>query len=280
MAASVRRTGCAHFGLLVGQGDILAAHALAGCLIPGLRTVGDALGNIVGHLRAYAGEAAPTLVVVGPVAHLAYVIPGPSNEGTDQVADAAAALAVNVMRTLCGADWSAAEVCLPRLVPTDPAPFTRYYGSPIRFGARSATVAFPAGLLDRPVEAADLLCAVFAAYQAPHTPQARGGFGDDVRRVLRARLTNRDCSATTVAASFSMHRRTFNRHLRAEGSSFNVMVNEVRFEISRRLIADSGMSFGQIASFLCFSEPSAFTRAFRRWSGQSPTAWRADHPAP
>lgn len=278
MAASVRRTGCAHFGLLVGRGDILAAHALAGCLIPGARTVGDALVNLVGHLRTHVGAAAPSLNVEGPVAHLGYAIPGPSTDGADQLADVAAALALNVLRTLCGADWSAMEVTLPRSNPADPTPFTRYFRSPIRFGAGTATVAFPAETLDRPVEAADLLRAVFAAHPVPYGSRARGGFSDDVRRVLRARLMVQDCSAKTVAASFSMHRRTFNRHLHAEGSSFNGMVNEVRFEISRRLITDSGMSLGQIAAALCFSEPSAFTRAFRRWSGQSPTAWRADHP--
>jgi len=38
------------------------------------------------------------------------------------------------------------------------------------------------------------------------------------------------------------------------------------------------MALGQIAAVLRYSEPSAFTRAFRRWSGQSPSAWRASHP--
>ncbi|KQP94532.1 hypothetical protein ASF55_17765 [Methylobacterium sp. Leaf119] len=218
-------------------------------------------------------------MVEGPVAHLAFVTLGASDEGADQAADVAAALAVNLMRTLCGADWYPTEVTLPRSAPTDRAPFTRYYCSPIRFGARAAAVAFPAEILDRPVEAANLLRAVIAAHHAPHTQRSCSGFGDDVRRVLRARLTVQDCSATAVAASFSMHQRTLNRHLRAEGLSFNVMVNEVRFEIARRLIAETGMSLKQIAAVLCFSELSAFTRAFRRWSGQSPTAWRADQPA-
>lgn len=279
LAVCVTRTGCAHFGLLVGQGEVLSALASAGCLIPGARTVGEALGNLVGHLHAHAGAAAPTLRVDGPVARLGYAVPCPPVEGIDQVADLASALAVSVMRTLCGANWDAAEVTLPRSAPADPMPFTRHYRSPVRFGARAATVAFPVETLDRPIEAADLLRAVFAAHHAQDVPRAGAGFGEDVRRVLRARLPLQDCSAEVVAASFSMHRRTLNRHLRAEGLSFKVMVNEVRFEIARRLIANAGMSLGQIAAILYFSEPSAFTRAFRRWSGQSPTAWRAGHPA-
>lgn len=280
MAACATRTDCAHFGLLVGQGNVLSALALAGCLIPGVQTVGDALRNLVGHLHAHAGAVAPTLVVDGPSVRLGYAFAGPAAEGMEQVADVASALAVGLMRTLCGEDWDATEVMLPRPAPTDPLPFTRYYRSPIRFGARAAAVAFAVEALDRPVKPEDLLRAVFAAHQAPRARRGDGGFGEDVRRVLRARLPVQDCSADAVAASLSMHRRTLNRHLRAEGLSFHVMVNDARFEIARRLIADAGLSLGQVAAILCFSEPSAFTRAFRRWSGQSPTAWRARNPGP
>jgi AraC-like DNA-binding protein len=52
------------------------------------------------------------------------------------------------------------------------------------------------------------------------------------------------------------------------------VAGEVRYEIARQLLSDTGMSLGQISAVLDFSEPAAFTRAFRRWSGTSPSAWR------
>jgi AraC-like DNA-binding protein len=58
---------------------------------------------------------------------------------------------------------------------------------------------------------------------------------------------------------------------------FRTIANEVRFEIARQLLAATSLSLGQIAAALDYSEASAFTRAFRRWSGQTPSAWRADH---
>jgi AraC-like DNA-binding protein len=111
-------------------------------------------------------------------------------------------------------------------------------------------------------------------------PDARsddGTLSDDLRRMLRTRLLKDDCSAAKIASLFSMNRRTLNRHLRAEGTAFNILVNEIRFEIARQLLANSDMTFNQIAAALAFSEASAFTRAFRRWSGKTPTAWRAEH---
>ncbi|MFD0936920.1 AraC family transcriptional regulator ligand-binding domain-containing protein [Methylobacterium trifolii] len=277
MADCAVRTNCPHFGLLVGQGDFVASLGLAGFLIPGSQTVGAALGNFIGHLRSHAGEAAPTLVVAGSRAHLGFPVSGPSVEAREQVADVALAMALNVMRILCGADWDPVEATLPRPRPADQSPFTRFYRAPVSFGAAGAALVFPADVLGRPIVGGELLRALFAFHLEPRTSPTGASFGDDVRRVLRTRLLGQECSAETVAGLFSMHRRTLNRHLNGEGLAFNAMVNEVRFEIARRLMANGGMNFGQIAAALSFSETSAFTRAFRRWSGQTPTAWRAGH---
>jgi AraC-like DNA-binding protein len=75
-----------------------------------------------------------------------------------------------------------------------------------------------------------------------------------------------------------MHRRTLSRHLRTEGRAFRQLANEIRFEIACELLEDTDMALSQISAVLKYSEPSAFTRAFRRWSGLSPSVWRANRP--
>ena len=101
---------------------------------------------------------------------------------------------------------------------------------------------------------------------------------EDLRRVLRTELLRGTCSATTVARLFSMHRRTLNRHLRTEGLAFRQVANQIRFEIACELLENTDMALSQVAAVLRYSELSAFTRAFRRWSGQTPSAWRSSHP--
>jgi AraC-like DNA-binding protein len=101
---------------------------------------------------------------------------------------------------------------------------------------------------------------------------------EDLRRLLRTELLRNTCSAATVARLFSMHRRTLNRHLRTEGLAFRQVANEIRFEIACELLDSTDMALSQIAAVLRYSELSAFTRAFRRWSGQTPSAWRESHP--
>jgi AraC-like DNA-binding protein len=100
---------------------------------------------------------------------------------------------------------------------------------------------------------------------------------EGVRRVLQTELLKDTCSVAVIARLFSMHRRTLHRHLRMEGVAFRQVANEIRFEIACDLLANTEMTLGQIAAALRYSEPSAFTRAFRRWSGQTPSAWRSDH---
>jgi AraC-like DNA-binding protein len=112
-------------------------------------------------------------------------------------------------------------------------------------------------------------------------PQAIQGSGllvADVRRVLRTELLRASSSASAIARLFSMHRRTLNRHLSSQGLTFRQVANEVHFEIACELLANSDMALSQVAAVLRYSELSAFTRAFRRWSGQTPSAWRASHP--
>jgi AraC-like DNA-binding protein len=110
--------------------------------------------------------------------------------------------------------------------------------------------------------------------QAHHSS---GTLTADLRRLLRTELLRGTCSAATVARLFSVHRRTLSRHLRTEGLAFRQVANEIRFEIACELLQRTDMALGQIAAVLRYSELSAFTRAFRRWSGQSPSAWRAGH---
>ena len=82
-----------------------------------------------------------------------------------------------------------------------------------------------------------------------------------------------------VASLYAVSRRTLHRHLKAEGGTFRQVANEVRCEIACTLLAETDLPLSQIAEILNYSEISAFSRAFRRWSGQPPSVWRSNHRA-
>ena len=73
-----------------------------------------------------------------------------------------------------------------------------------------------------------------------------------------------------------MHRRTLNRRLAGFGTTFRELVDESRYEAARQMLESSAMEVREIAAWLGYADASAFTRAFRRWSGTTPALWRAE----
>jgi AraC-like DNA-binding protein len=81
-------------------------------------------------------------------------------------------------------------------------------------------------------------------------------------------------SIDAVAAGLAMSPRTLQRRLAASGTSYQRLVTEVREELARNHLRDSRLSIGEIAFVLGFSDVSAFHRAFKRWTAQTPSAFR------
>jgi len=71
-----------------------------------------------------------------------------------------------------------------------------------------------------------------------------------------------------------MSERTLQRRLKDEGTTFAVLVDEVRTDLARMYLADDRLAVYEVAFLLGFSEPSAFNRAFKRWLGTSPREYR------
>jgi AraC-like DNA-binding protein len=98
--------------------------------------------------------------------------------------------------------------------------------------------------------------------------------------MLRVELIRDTCTAAIAASRYSVSRRTLARHLKAEGRTFRQVANEVRSKIACMLLAKTDLPLGQIAEVLNHAEHSAFTRAFRRWTRETPAAWRSSHREP
>ena len=217
-----------------------------------------------------------TLTVEGGSAFFAYGIYSPEAEAADQILDGAMAIAFNIMRQLCGTAWKPVEVMFAHRKPADTAPFRQFFQAPLRFDAERSALVFSADWLERPVHAADpelrrLLQKQIDALAARYD----GDFPDQVRGVLRTALLTGQTKADQIAALFSMHSRTLNRRLMDFGVSFQQLVDEGRFEIARQMLETTDMEASEIAAALHYADASAFTRAFRRWSGITPALWRA-----
>ncbi len=272
----VARTGCKHFGLLLGQQGRLSSFGLVGFLVQHSPDVETALRNLVRYLHLHVSGAAPNLVVDGSIAILSYYIYEPKVPATDQIGDGAVAVMMNIMRGLCGPRWKPVEARFAHRRPEDIAPFKRFFEAPLHFDAEQYALVFSTSCLRRELAGADaelrrMLQKQIDALEARY----REDFPEQVRSVLRTALLTGNGKSNQVAALFSMHSRTLDRRLNAFGTSFQKLVDAVRYEIATQMLADTAMTVSQLAASLGYSDASAFTRAFRRWSGTPPAVWRA-----
>ena len=268
----VARTDCPHFGLLVGRRATILSLGMVGRLMQHSDTLGNALRNLVSSLSIQNRGAVPALGIRDDTALFTFAIYQPGVAIAEQIADGSIAVAVNALRSLCGSDWNPTEVLLPGADPADQEPYRRHFRAPVRFNQEVAAIAFPTRDLERRIVGSDPMMRDLLEERIRQLKGSPGSqFTDDIRRLLRTRLAGNRCSADDIAHLMAMHRRTLSRRLRGGGMGYRAIANEVRFEIARQLLEDTEVPLGQIAAALGYSEASAFTRAFRRWSGLTPS---------
>jgi AraC-like DNA-binding protein len=270
--ACVRHTDCAHFGLLAGQRWNLAHLGVLGESMRAAASVRAALELFAAHQHRNSDAAAAFLLEYRDTISLGYAVYRKDIEHIDLAYDLALAFAFNLMRELCGPRWNATEVVFSRAAPRDAAPYRHFYGAPLRFDQDHCAVRFPMRWLDQDV----------ARGRQTSEAVTVDGPGDSVQldivsrthRLLRVLLLEGKSSGDDLAAKLDLHRRTLNRRLKDEGTTFRQVLDEVRYEVARQLLQYTDMPITDIAAALCYSEVSAFMHAFHRWSGTSPHRWR------
>lgn len=281
LALCVARTACPHLGLLLGQRAGLDVLGLLGRLASHAPDIGSALRSIILYLHLHDRGAIAALWVSGDRAVVAYTIHQPDVPGTDQIYDLALAITYNVLRSLAGPAWEASEVRLNRPRPVEMEPYRRLYRARLRFGAEQSAVVFAASWLRHPLGGADarLHRQIMQEIEALEA-QGAGDLVIQLRRVLRRLLIGGACQSETclgqVADLFAVHRRTLNRRLKAQGTTFKELVDATRYDIARQLLRDTQLPVAGVAAALDYSDSASFDRAFRRWSGTTPAAWRSE----
>lgn len=272
----VETTGCMHFGLLVGQHANISSLGVLGELMQRSPSVQAALRSLILHLHLQTRGGVPTHNVEGGSATIGYAIYQRDTPGTAQAYDLVMAFEFNIMQALCGPRWLPSEVSFSHANPKDVRPYRKFFRSALRFDADRTAIVFsktwlghvPLGcdaeehrVLQREIAAQEML-----------TPDDQA---EKIRRALRTMVLSGRASETLISKLLSIPTRTLRRLLAAQGTKFRELLQEVRYEVARQLLADTDMTTTEIAEALDYADASAFTRAFRRWTDSPPAAWRA-----
>jgi len=195
-------------------------------------------------------------------------------------AEFALALALKLARDVTGVPIVPLQVAFSHHRPDDDSGHRRFFRVPVRFAAGANTMIVSAIDVARPLPEADAaLSAIVRRRLDQVLPGAvlptSASLSARVRRMLVEDLGQTTLTADSVAKALAMSRRTLTRRLGEESTSFRAILDDVRAELSRALLQDRSLSIADVAFFLQYSEPAAFHRSFRRWTGETPQHYRS-----
>ena len=277
LAECVRATACAHFGLMVGSRSRLEHSGLAGEIAGSCANVGAGLQFFTASHWLNSSGGTAYFAREGGLSAFGYAVFEPNiNAGLDQIHDLIAASGAQILRALAAQEqWAPHEVHLARARPTQAEPYRSFFRCAVRFDAEATRVVFPTSFERTPVPGGDptrhrvLVARLLALGGEAMLPR--------ILRTLHVALVFGLASGDEVAAAMGLSRRTLNRRLAEGGLTFQRALDTVRFETARSLLAQTKLTVSEIAAALAYSDQRPFVRSFRRWSGQSPSAWRQAH---
>jgi AraC-like DNA-binding protein len=149
-----------------------------------------------------------------------------------------------------------------------------YFGGHITFGARTDELAFVGTIKDIAITSADpYLNEILVAnceQALSHRPKNRGTLRSAVENEIVPLLPHGKVRASEIAARLGLSQRTSARRLASEGVTFSAVLESLRADLARQYLSDPDLSISRIAWLLGYEEVSAFTRAFKRWTGKTP----------
>jgi len=152
------------------------------------------------------------------------------------------------------------------------------FGREPLFAQNLNALVLDAEVLDRPNVQADAALSCVIEHHAEallaQRPAPGEAMADRVRRVLAGALGKGEASLTAVAAKLRTSERSLQRKLADEGVAFDAILDEFRRDLALRYLADPKIAVTEVAYLLGYSEPSPFHRAFKRWTGVTPTEAR------
>lgn len=163
--------------------------------------------------------------------------------------------------------------------PDHGADYRLFFGAPVRFSQPVSRLAFDASLLKLPVARSEQALKQFLR-NAPANILVRyrydAGLASSVRTRLRQVPPASWSAFDDLAAQMRMSPSTLRHRLHAEGQNYAAIRDEIRRDLAIEMLQTTALGVGEIATHLGFSEPSAFHRAFRKWTAKSPAAFRRD----
>lgn len=264
-------------GLHMGEQTLPVTLGVMGHLLMGAPTIATALEVFFRYHRLISDAPPSALMVEGPHAVFVYRYPSSTSICNRIRAEFGMVQIVKIGQTLLGGRMAEMAVRFEHAKPEYIEEYHRIFGTNISFGHHSTQLIFPAEILQCTVPQPDPLVMKLLEDEAKRQLaylDCEIELAERVESVLFAGLQTGKPCIRDVAAQLGMNERTLRRKLESEGTSYSHLLSGVQLKLAEKWLSSLDLSIEEIAVKLQFSEPSAFYRAFKRWTGKTPAEYR------
>ncbi|HMB76169.1 MAG TPA: AraC family transcriptional regulator [Kiloniellaceae bacterium] len=275
---AARQTQNDKFGLAFGANfkpKHLGAIGYAAISSP---TLAAAIRNVEVYFPAHQGQSSFGMIKEdSDVFWLSYRIFDERIQARRQDAELSMGMFLNIFREALGSDWAPLEVRFEHDAPESTYSHEKVFGAPVVFGRRTNAFAFRRRDLDARMPGQDpYLYSIIEPFLKSRCEIHKDpeDFAKIVRNQIKLQLGAVAPTIGEIARTFGVSDSSLQRQLREHGVTFQELINAARKELALHYLADHSVPLTEIAQCLGYSELSAFSRAFRGWTGMSPQRYR------
>ncbi len=271
--ASSRSVGLPQLGLHLGdRADPTKLGSPGWALVAG-RTLLDCLREHARLIPRLEGDSELSLAIVDGVAVWTHAMKPPWGEGVYLLYEGAAAFMCRTIRTLIGDGWRPLRLSFPHPCYGRASVYEEFFGAPVVFGSgQRAEIRFDAEALARTVSSG----ASLLDFDEGGLPEARpsdAGVLAAVETMVESHLGHGGIGLPEVAKILGMPGRSLQRRLKAQGATFEGVLDRHRRARAQAMVRAGQSNLTTIAMALGYSDSSHFVRAFRRWTGRTPSSY-------
>ena len=270
-------TGDASFGLRLGASRDQHDSGLLGFVLLNSATLMDALANLQRYIRVVGEGEEFEIERGGPHVTLRFRETDPELRGLRQNSDYIAAMLVRACRDMTRKRVSPVRVEFIHRRPNEKVGYAEFLGCPVKFNAEWDGLVYSAESMRLPVIGADnrLLKVLESACRKILGPTPKKqDLVHDVRELIIDKLPKGSAQFDEVARELNMSSKTLERRLADRGATFSKVLDDLRSGLAKQYLTETSVRLGQISYLVGYSEPAAFVRAFRRWTGTTPMQFR------